>query len=70
MDTQTTTPVTNEPVVPPVSASIAKQKQASWGAIIVIVLILAMVVVGAFYAWGKRIAQTQPVPVTSATTTY
>ncbi|HEV7121276.1 MAG TPA: hypothetical protein VGN56_00460 [Candidatus Paceibacterota bacterium] len=57
----------NEPVVPPVSASIAKQKQASWGAIVIIVLILAMIVVGAFYAWGKRVAQTQqPATVSGA----
>ncbi|MDB5265445.1 MAG: hypothetical protein JWM39_158 [Parcubacteria group bacterium] len=77
MDTPTQTPVTNEPVVPivapapivpPISSSIAKQKQASYGAIVIIVLILVMIVVGAFYAWGKRIAQIQPVPVTSSTT--
>jgi hypothetical protein len=56
MDTET---------VPPVSPDIAKQKAASWGATIVIVLILGMIVVGAFYAWGQRIARTQVVPITS-----
>jgi predicted permease len=30
-------------------------KNASWGAIISILVIMAMVVIGAFYAWGKRI---------------
>ncbi len=30
-------------------------KNASWGAVTSIVIILAMVVVGAFYAWGQRI---------------
>ena len=50
------------PIVDP--ATLAKQKHASWGAIIVILLILGMVVVGAFYAWGKRIAQTQQTQTT------
>ncbi len=64
MEPETTTPVTSTPVaptpvVPPVSASLSKQKQASWGAIIIIVLILAMVVIGALYAWGQRVAETQ-----------
>lgn len=32
-------------------------KQQSWGVVISIVVIVLMIVVGAFYAWGKRIAQ-------------
>lgn len=32
-------------------------RNASWGTIIVIVVIMAMVVTGAFYAWGKRVAE-------------
>lgn len=32
-------------------------KQQSWGAVISIVIIVLMVVIGAFYAWGERIAQ-------------
>lgn len=73
MDTPTPTPVTSEsaaPMMPAVAMKperTDKQKQASWGAIIVIVLILAMIVTGAFYAWGHRISQTQTVPVTSGT---
>ncbi len=38
--------------------------KASWGAIISIVVILAMIVIGAFYSWGKRVDQehsTQPI---------
>ncbi len=31
--------------------------QQSWGAIIATVLILAMIVVGAFYAWNKSMAK-------------
>ena len=34
-------------------------KQQQWGVLISIVLIVMMVTVGAFYAWGKRIAQNQ-----------
>jgi uncharacterized protein HemX len=32
-------------------------KNASWGALISIAIILAMVIVGAFYAWGQRISE-------------
>jgi hypothetical protein len=51
-------------------------RNASWGAIITIVIILAMIVIGAFYAWGKRIDEErasgqipgQPVSATASTT--
>ena len=33
----------------------AASKNASWGTIIVILVILTMIVTGAFYAWGQRI---------------
>ena len=32
-------------------------KQQSWGVVISIVIIVLMIVIGAFYAWGKRIAE-------------
>ena len=32
-------------------------KQQSWGVVISIIVIVGMIVVGAFYAWGERIAQ-------------
>jgi hypothetical protein len=35
----------------------AASRNASWGTIIVIVVMLGMIVTGAFYAWGKRVAQ-------------
>ena len=35
----------------------AASRNASWGTIIVILVMLGMIVTGAFYAWGKRIAQ-------------
>ncbi len=34
-------------------------KQQQWGVLISIVVIVLMIVIGAFYAWGKRIAQEQ-----------
>jgi len=35
----------------------AASKNASWGTVFVIIVLLAMIVTGAFYAWGKRIAE-------------
>jgi hypothetical protein len=42
-------------------------RDASWGAIISLVVILVMIVVGAFYAWGQRVAQEHNLPATSTT---
>ncbi|MEJ0053776.1 MAG: hypothetical protein WDN10_03595 [bacterium] len=54
------TPATVEPV--------RTEKQTSYGALIAIVVIVAIVVVGAFYAWGKKIAERQaPLPVGTTT---
>ncbi len=36
---------------------VPSQKAQSWGVAISIVVIVGMIVVGAFYSWGKRIAQ-------------
>jgi len=44
----------NEPLLPQGTPS---PKAQSWGAIISIVIIMLMIIIGAFYAWGKRIAQ-------------
>jgi hypothetical protein len=44
---------------------VPSQKQQEWGVIISIVVIVLMVIVGAFYAWGQRIAQNQ-FPTTTA----
>jgi len=35
----------------------AASRNASWGTIIVIIVLLGMIVTGAFYAWGKRVAE-------------
>ena len=41
-------------------------EQQSWGTLLAIVVIVLMVVVGAFYAWGKRISEEHNlVPVTT-----
>ena len=32
-------------------------KQQSWGAVISIIIIVLMIIIGAFYVWGKRISQ-------------
>jgi len=45
----------NTPVPDPQENTVTKN--ASWGAIISIVIILAMVIIGAFYAWGQRISE-------------
>jgi hypothetical protein len=46
-------------------------KNASYGALISIIIILAIVVVGAFYSWGKRIEQnTIPAPTIEEAPTY
>lgn len=44
----------NEPLLPQGTPS---PKAQSWGAIISIIIIVLMIIIGAFYAWGKRIAQ-------------
>ncbi len=49
-----------EPTISPtpdVSAKLPSAKQQSWGALISIVVIVGMIITGAFYAWGERIAE-------------
>ncbi|MCR4333411.1 MAG: hypothetical protein NUV60_00075 [Patescibacteria group bacterium] len=33
--------------------------QQQWGVVISIIIIVLMIIIGAFYAWGQRIAQNQ-----------
>ena len=49
-----------------VPAGTPSPKAQSWGAFISMVIIVLMVIVGAFYAWGNRLAQNS---VFEATTT-
>ncbi|HQU07776.1 MAG: hypothetical protein B7X04_02490 [Parcubacteria group bacterium 21-54-25] len=44
-------------------------QQQSWGAVIAIVVILAMIVIGAFYAWNKRLGKEPGGAAALATTT-
>jgi len=44
-------------------------KQQSWGAVLSIIIIVCMIVLGAFYAWGKRIAEERGIYLETATTT-
>lgn len=56
----------NEPLLPEKTASIPampSRKAQSWGALISIVIIVLMVVGGAFYTWGKRISETHNIPL-------
>lgn len=41
-------------------------KQQSWGALISIVVIMLMIIIGAFYAWGKRVAEVNALTAPSA----
>lgn len=43
-----------EPSLPPGVPSRAAQ---SWGAVVSITVIVLMIIIGAFYSWGNRIAQ-------------
>ncbi|HVW82351.1 MAG TPA: hypothetical protein VHC68_00120 [Candidatus Paceibacterota bacterium] len=43
-------------------------RRQSWGAVISMVIIVLMIVVGAFYAWGKRIAQERAVQEAASST--
>ncbi len=47
----------NQPQVAPVAPTPVSPKKSSWGGILAIIVILILIVVGAFYAWGERIAK-------------
>lgn len=53
-----------ETVIPPQMPSPSAQ---SWGAVISIIIIVLMVIIGAFYAWGKRVSEGVVPPVSSDT---
>ena len=35
----------------------AASRNASWATIIVLIVIMGMIITGAFYAWGQRVAE-------------
>ena len=51
---------------PPIPLGTPSPKAQSWGALISIVVIVLMIIIGAFYAWGKRIAETNVPPSTTS----
>lgn len=53
-----TTPPTPNPINQNFPAPVPSKKQQSWGTVISIIVIVLMIIIGAFYAWGKRIAET------------
>lgn len=44
----------NEPISQP---GVPSPKAQQWGVVISIVIIVFMIIIGAFYSWGKRIAE-------------
>lgn len=53
--------------IPPNLPGVPSPKQQQWGVVISIVIIVLMIVIGAFYSWGKRIAEENAllVPITA-----
>lgn len=41
----------------PIIAGAPSPKAQQWGVVISIVIIVLMIIIGAFYSWGKRIAE-------------
>jgi len=44
---------------PPSLPGVPSPQAQSWGTVISIIIIVLMIIIGAFYAWGQRIAQNQ-----------
>lgn len=42
---------------PAAFSGVPSQKQQQWGVVISIAIIVLMIIIGAFYSWGKRIAE-------------
>ncbi len=54
-------------ITPDVSVQMPSARQQSWGALISIVVIVGMIIIGAFYAWGERIAEERALTVPAQT---
>lgn len=44
----------------PIASPTPSKKQQQWGVVISIAIIVIMIIIGAFYAWGQRISQQYP----------
>lgn len=56
-------PEQNTDQTTPVAPTSEAGKTASYGPMLGIVLIVAVLVIGAFYVWGQRLSENQPVMV-------
>lgn len=57
--------------IPATHPSVPSPQAQQWGVVISIVIIVLMITVGAFYAWGERISQNAaPGELTASTTLY
>lgn len=57
---------TTTPAMPGAKSDLApgvpSSKRQSWGAVLSIIVIMLMIIIGAFYTWGKRIAEQNQIP--------
>ncbi len=58
MDTPTTEPSNLTPV------PVTPKEKSSAGTLITLLIIVAIIVIGAFYTWGERVAEDREVPPT------
>lgn len=61
--------IIKEKAVPPAAPlpGVPSVKQQQWGVVISIIIIVLMIIIGAFYAWGQRIAENRGFTETSIT---
>ncbi|MFA6519312.1 MAG: hypothetical protein WCT41_00595 [Candidatus Paceibacterota bacterium] len=61
--------ISKEKTVSPAASlpGVPSAKQQQWGVVISIVIIMLMIIIGAFYAWGQRIAENRGIIETSVT---
>jgi len=57
-----------KPATAAIPAGVPSAKAQSWGAVLSIIIIVLMIIIGAFYAWGKRITEGVP-PIVPADST-
>lgn len=43
--------------------AVSSKEKSSFGSLITLVVIVAVIVIGAFYVWGERVAQEEAAPV-------
>jgi len=53
---------TNEPNTLATAPAVSSKEKSSFGSLITLGIIVAVIVIGAFYVWGERVAQEETVP--------